>query len=107
MTLEVYAKGEQGLDIRVRVTPNSDRNALVGPGENAEGVRFLKARVRVPPEDGKANRLVEALLARALGIPRTSVRVIRGETKKLKSVLAYGDPFALERRLLGLLEPKQ
>ena len=46
----------------------------------------LKIRVTVVPEDGKANKAVIALLAKALGVSKSSVTIVRGETARDKLV---------------------
>jgi len=67
--------------IAVHVTPRSVRDEVVGwhGGE-------LSVRVTVPPEAGKANGATCTLLARALGVPRSAVRVVRGESARHKQV---------------------
>jgi uncharacterized protein len=42
--------------------------------------------VRAVPEKGKANAAVEALLAKALGLPKSAVSVEKGETQRIKTV---------------------
>ncbi len=51
---------------------------------------ILKARVRAAPEDGKANAALCALLAKAFGVAPSRVRVIKGQTSRLKLVLLGG-----------------
>lgn len=67
-----------GAEIALRVTPKASRNALV---LNEEG---LRAYVTVVPEDGKANAAVVKLLAKALGVAKTRLTLIRGETSRDK-----------------------
>ncbi len=67
-----------GTEFAVRVTPRASRNAV----EWADGV--LRVRVTAVPEDGKANRAVVALLAKALGIPKSRLELIWGETARDK-----------------------
>jgi hypothetical protein len=43
-------------------------------------------RVTAPPEQGRANAAVEALLAEALGVPRDCVHVLGGHTSRRKVV---------------------
>ena len=50
----------------------------------------LKVAVTAPPERGKANAAVCALLARALGVPRENVRVVAGATSPRKVVEVDG-----------------
>jgi uncharacterized protein len=64
--------------LAVRVTPGAKVEAL----EIAGGK--LLARVRAKPEDGKANAAVLALLAAALGLAPSKVRLLRGATSREK-----------------------
>jgi len=64
--------------LAVRVTPGARFEAL----EIAEG--RLLARVRIKPEDGKANAAVRDLLAAALGIAPSRVELLRGATSREK-----------------------
>jgi uncharacterized protein YggU (UPF0235/DUF167 family) len=72
--------------VTVRVTPRAGRDAIDGPGEDADGRPLLKLRVRAVPEDGKANAAVEALLARTLGISKRQVAVVSGGKSRIKRV---------------------
>ena len=64
--------------IAVRVTPNAKTDAIVID----EGQ--VKVRVTAVPEDGKANKAVIALMAKALGVSKSSVVIVRGETSREK-----------------------
>jgi hypothetical protein len=74
----------------VKVVPGASRDAIAGWLGEA-----LKVRVRAAPERGKANAAVEALVARALRVPRRSVRVASGQTSPHK-VLEISDLSAAE-----------
>jgi len=80
-----------GAELRIRATPNVSKDAIEGLGEDASGQRFLKVRVRAVPEKGKANAAIEKLLATALGLPKSSVSVEKGETQRIKTVRIAGD----------------
>ncbi|WP_265501875.1 DUF167 domain-containing protein [Paracoccus beibuensis] len=67
-----------GLLLTLRVTPR--RNAVEAEGD------LLRIRVTAPPEDGKANRAVLKLLARALRVARSRLTVNRGDTARDKLV---------------------
>ena len=47
-------------------------------------------RVTAPPEKGRANAAVIALLADALGVAKTSVRITRGHNSREKLVAVDG-----------------
>jgi uncharacterized protein len=82
---------EGGAEVRVRATPNASKDAAEGVGEDASGQRYLKVRVRAVPEKGKANAAIEALLAKALGLPKSAVSVEKGETQRIKTVRISAD----------------
>ena len=65
--------------LTVRVTPRADADRV---GPFADGV--LHARVTRPPADGEANHAVTLLVARALGVPRSSVTLQSGSRSRTK-----------------------
>lgn len=67
-----------GTVIAVRVTPKAARNAIV----LRDGA--IRVSVTVAPEGGKANAAVQKLLAKALGVPKSRLRLSRGETARDK-----------------------
>ena len=67
------------VDLAVHVTPRSGRDEVSG-WRGAE----LSVRVTVPPEGGKANAAVCIVVAKVLGVPKSTVRVVRGETARHK-----------------------
>lgn len=98
-------KTKDGVLLKVRLTPKSAREEIVGT-EDYAGERVLKARVRAVPEDGRANEALETLVARWLGLPRSSVSLWRGGKSRLKEVAVEGDAEMLAEliaaRLTGL-----
>ncbi|MSQ06190.1 MAG: DUF167 domain-containing protein [Dehalococcoidia bacterium] len=67
--------------LHVRVQPRASRNEVVGyQGE------VLRVRVTAPPEDGRSNDAVVALLAESLGVPKSRVRILRGHASRNKVV---------------------
>jgi uncharacterized protein YggU (UPF0235/DUF167 family) len=57
-------------------------------------------RVTAPPVGGAANEAVRAVLARALGCPRSAVEILRGATTRTKLVRIVGlSPEELRARL--------
>lgn len=83
---------------RFRLTPKSSKEAVDGVVETPDGPAF-QARVRAIPEDGAANRALEELVARWLGVAKQSVSLAKGGKSRLKSLRISGDPDELERRL--------
>ena len=67
-----------GAEIAVRVTPGARRTAIAETGAG------LAIHVTAPPADGKANAAVQKLLARALGVARTRLTLLRGANSRDK-----------------------
>lgn len=87
-----------GIVLRIRLTPRGGRDALEGIEALANGRSVLKARVSAAPEKGLANAALEKLLAKVLGVPKSAVSVVAGETARLKKVRVAGDAARLKAR---------
>lgn len=64
---------------------------------------MLRVRVKAVPYKGKANAAAIALLAKALGVPKSAVTLVSGDTARLKTVEVEGEVEGLVRRLAELL----
>ena len=84
----------------VRVTPRAAKPGIGGWREGADGRTELEVRVAEAPADGAANGAVIRLLAKALGISRSEVSIISGDSSRHKRISI---PFELTeaRRRLG------
>jgi hypothetical protein len=76
---------DDGVLIPVKVVPSASRDRIAGVLDGA-----LKITVAAPPEKGKANKAVIALLARALGVKKHQLAVVVGATSPHKTVAARG-----------------
>ena len=84
--------------ITVTVSPGAGKSELVG--RHGDGWR---ARVAAPPERGRANEALCKLLAAALSVPLSSVRVAAGRSVRAKVVEIDGlEPAEIERRLTAV-----
>ncbi|BCP56135.1 UPF0235 protein [Kaistia sp. 32K] len=97
-----FRVGDGHVVVQLRLTPKGGRDGLDGVGQLADGRQILQARVRAAPDKGAANAAVEAVLAKALGVPRSAVALISGHTARLKSVRVDGDVGAIMARLEAL-----
>jgi uncharacterized protein (TIGR00251 family) len=86
-------RGASGVTVDLRVQPRARRTAL----ESTEGT--LKAVVTAPPQDGKANEAVIALLAEAWRLPKASFDIVKGGSSRTKTVSVAGEPAALAERI--------
>src|SRR3954453_9288071 len=81
------------VELNVHAQPGAGRTQITGRHGDA-----LKVRVAVPPEHGRANSALEALLADAFGIPAKGVSIVSGEksrTKRFRLTVEDVDAFAL------------
>lgn len=86
-----------GALLEVWVQPRASRDGVAG----FHGER-LKVRVAAPPVDGEANEALTRFLAKALGVPRSAVTIVRGHTGRHKSVRVTGLTPEEVRARLGL-----
>ncbi len=83
--------------INLRVIPRARRDAIEG---FLDGV--LRVRVTAAPQDGNANQAVVKLLAKQLGLPRSSVLLAGGAKSRDKVIEISGlDLAAIRERLSG------
>jgi hypothetical protein len=66
----------------------------VKPGSRKSGIKISEetvvVRVNEPAQDGRANEAVRALLAEALGVPRSRISLARGARSKEKAFAVEG-----------------
>jgi len=72
-------------DIKIRLTPRSSRNEILG----REGDGY-KVKVTSPPVEGMANKALIALLAEKLGLPKRDIEITAGKTSRMKTVRIHG-----------------
>jgi len=68
--------------LAVRVRPGAKRTGMRGWHDDGT----LRVEVVEPPEGGRANHAVVAVLARALGIHRSGVTLVGGASSRIKWV---------------------
>lgn len=90
--------------LRVRVNPGASRAHVGGRWDGPNGDTRLVVRVTAPPEKGKANKAAAEAIAKAFGLPKSSVSITAGETDRLKTFALDGDHETLAARLAALLE---
>jgi uncharacterized protein (TIGR00251 family) len=76
---------DRGVLMVVKVVPGSSRTDVCGPfGE------MLKIKVSAAPERGKANQCLVRFLAQRLGLKKSAIRIIAGQTSTVKQILVSG-----------------
>lgn len=82
---EFLKDGPEGARLALKVHPRAKRNEV---GETDGDV--LRIKVTAPPVDSAANEAVVKLLAKRLGVSKGMVRIVRGQTSRLKVVEIQG-----------------
>ena len=85
--------------LAVRVTPRSARPGIDEWRTDPGGRAFLEVRVAAAPTDGAANEEVIKLLAKALGLPKSSLSIVSGQSARLKRIELPLDEAEIRTRL--------
>ena len=86
--------------ISVRVQPIASRDRVLGMRDGA-----LRVSVTAPPHDGKANAALLELLADALGVAKSRLRIVRGHSSQDKVVAVEGMSGGEVQRMLKAATP--
>ena len=68
--------------LTIKVLPRSSKNEIVGTLPDGT----LKVKLTAPPVDGEAKKKLIELLSKEFGVAKSKVRIVRGETSKMKVV---------------------
>jgi uncharacterized protein (TIGR00251 family) len=91
----------EGCVLPVRAQPGARKTGVLGERAGA-----LRVAVTAPPQDGRANKALVEALAEALGLKRSQVELLGGQTSRDKRYLIRGLKRSdLEDRLASLLQP--
>ena len=105
--MDPWRYSKDGISVSLRVTPRGGRDDIDGIEQLANGRNVVKVRVRAVADGGEANRAVTELLAKALRVPKASVRLLSGATSRMKQVAVDGDPARLGEAMRVLTSAKK
>lgn len=77
--MAIEASEKHGVTIDVLVQPRASRTKIVGEHDGR-----LKIALAAPPVDGEANAALIAFVAERLGVKKSDVSLISGETSRRK-----------------------
>lgn len=77
----LHAQKDGSVLIDVHVMPNAAKTQAQGLHDGA-----LRVRLHAPPVEGKANLALQAWLAETLGLPKSAVELLRGNTSRRKQL---------------------
>ena len=90
-----------GARLVVRITPRAGGDRIDGWSEDAAGRAVLNVRTAAAPIDGRANAALERMVASALDVAPTAVKVRVGGASRIKTLRIEGLDDAAVRRRLG------
>jgi hypothetical protein len=73
------------INIQVQIQPRSSKDQIVGLHNGR-----LKIKISAPPVDGKANQALIEFIAKALGVSKSKVEIVKGHSSKLKTLKISG-----------------
>ncbi len=88
---------KDGLVASIRISPNAKKNEIIKEGE------VVKIKITAQPIDGKANKALVEFLSKNFKIPKTSIKILKGETSKDKTILFMTDNAEKVKNLKDLL----
>ena len=93
----------EGSILSVKAQPGARQAGVLGEQAGA-----LKLAITAPPDQGRANKALVELLRDVLGVKRSQVALLSGETSRVKRFLIRGlTPAELQERVAALLaEPE-
>mgnify|MGYP003348251441 CR=1 FL=1 len=68
------------MKLHLKVKPNSKADELL---READGT--LKAKIKAPPFDGKANQYLVGFLSKILELPKSKIVLLKGQTNSYKT----------------------
>jgi uncharacterized protein len=93
----------ESANLPVRLIPGASADRIDGWDVDADGRPVLKVRVRARPVEGEANAALIKLLAKALGVPKSTVAIQRGSQSRTKILRIDGlDDDGARAKLTGL-----
>jgi uncharacterized protein (TIGR00251 family) len=76
-----FRETDAGVTFNLIVQPKAQRTEIAGTHGGA-----VKLRIAAAPVDGKANEECVRFLSKMLGVPRTSVRILKGSASRRKAI---------------------
>lgn len=101
MTIQIRERSD-GVTVECRVIPRAGREEIRGERDGA-----LLVALTAPPVEGRANEALIAIVAAAVGIPRSRVSLLTGAQSRKKVLFLQGvDAHSARARLEAAATPK-
>jgi uncharacterized protein (TIGR00251 family) len=93
--IDIFQK-DGSVTFTIRVVPRASRSEIIGELGGA-----VKVRVASPPVDGAANSELIKLFAKTLGVAKSDVELVSGQTSKTKQIRISGVTAEQLRNAIG------
>ncbi|WP_343035920.1 DUF167 family protein [Hongsoonwoonella zoysiae] len=97
-----WQETDRGVRLFVRVTPKAAKDGIDGIRTLDDGRAVIQVRVRAVPDKGAANKAVLTVVAKVLGLSRSSVTLESGSTSRIKTLRVDGDAQRIAASLTAL-----
>ena len=67
--------------LQIKVKPNSKTDEIIREADGS-----LKVKIRAQPVEGKANKYLLEYLSKVLGLPKSKLSLLKGESSSFKTV---------------------
>ena len=71
----------EGIVVSLKISPNAKKNEIIKTNDD------IKIKITAVPIDGKANFALTEFLSKTFKIPKTYIKILKGETSKEKTIL--------------------
>lgn len=82
--------------LHIKVKPNAKNDEVTVEPDGS-----IRVRIKAPPVEGKANKYLIAYMAAYLGLSKSSVSLLKGETNQFKTLEIDADETEVMKRLKG------
>lgn len=72
---------KDGVLATIKISPNAKKDEIIKTANE------VKVKITAQPVDGKANKGLTEFLSKTFKIPKTSIKIVKGETSKEKTIL--------------------
>ena len=81
--------------LALKASPNAKKSEILGWEDDPLAGRVLRIRLAAPPTEGKANKELIAFLSKALGLPKSALCLLKGESSRIKRLDIRGEKDSL------------
>ena len=86
--------------LRIKVKPNSKTDEIIREEDGS-----LKVKIRAQPVEGKANKYLITYLSKVLNLPKSSIKLLKGESNSFKTLEIDGDEQEITAAINKVVNP--